>query len=155
MIHALKCAGRRLLRQVNGAIVVLFMVVAVLAVADEIEGGTLPILKHQATEAAPVTEPGLVCWHWSFVKARDAVPLSFSWTMERDGKRYSVIPLPAGGQAPMHFREMARGTVVNRKFCAPSPSIEGSGPTVITGHAYYRTHGFWAVRQDFAPAVIP
>lgn len=154
MIPALKRAGWRLLQQANGAIVVIFMVVAALALADEVEGGIFPILRNQATEASPSEDPTLVCWHWSFTKAREARPLSFSWTMQVGDRRYAITPLPSGRVPPLSVKEIEQGAVVDLRLCttAPSPRL---GVVVITGHAYYRTHGFWSVRQDFAPALVP
>lgn len=155
MIMALQAAGRRLLVQANAALIAVFLAVTAFAVADEVEGRAWPILRDQLTQQVDGPS-GELCWRWSLTKARDAEPVSFSWQMTSGPYRYTFVPIPQGEVRPLMISDIPRGGRLDRIFCVPAPRVrDPDRPIIITGHAHYRTHGLWDVRQDFAPVVIP
>lgn len=100
-----------------------------------------------------------VCWTWSYIKARPAVPQTFAWsfTVNNTAIRVPAVAVRATDKSPLgsaRTRPPGRGDI---ELCASIPDdLDDIVGLSIPGWAEYETnHNFWTLWQAIPAVIVP
>lgn len=123
---------------------------------NDIEELFWPVIAEQSVSNTTF-EGGQLCWDFTLVKDRDAIPLDTAWSLAvSGGETYSVLAISRG--APIRASISAPpGVTTTHKICVEvPPGVTPADHIKIEGYGrYLPRHGLWILQQDFASVRWP